>query len=499
MKRFGIMAVLVVLLVPPGQFRFSGGTSSSLFSSLVSYWKLDELLGTRAKAAGTCAACDLTAVNAPAATGGIGRFAAFLNGTSQVFTIADAAAFNHDGATTLGACHWVLPGTIDANDTSISKQTEYQFTNAGYTFFGPGAGTSVTANLGTSSYASGVRGFYCGWWDASTLKGYASLNGAAPIVSATTIVSLNNDANAFVVGGRNAASRFFGGTVGPVWFYKGSIPPYASLYNSGLGYTCAGTPAGLRTNLIACWNLSEASGTRAESGIGSCGTPACDLTAVNAPPRSAGLILSSMGMSTFSSAAGTYLTTSGDPAYTATMTVNGWVNTSSATGLLVFSKANEMSVYPAAGVATVDCVMGTSATVTTGTVVNGTWHMITGVCESGVGRQVCLDATCSAVSADADSLADTASAVVIGQPVAGGIGSTDAVGWWGRTLTAPELTALYAAGAGVEYPWATIVDLFQPSVRWADLPLYDRQRIVFARTGVVVPEFMFPTRKVSIR
>jgi hypothetical protein len=72
--------------------------------------------------------------------------------------------------------------------------------------------------------------------------------------------------------------------------------------------------------------------------------------------------------------------------------------------------------------------------------------------------------------------------------------SVDAPGIWDRQLTESERVALYAAGAGVEWPWSQIASLLGRPTNWASRSIEERQRIIWAKNRVFVPEYMFPTQ-----
>jgi hypothetical protein len=300
------------------------------------------------------------------------------------------------------------------------------------------------------------------------------------------------------------------GAFGPSMFWNGGYPADADIYNSGKGYTCSSLPTALRTNLVACWDLDEASGTRANESYTSCGS-ACDLTAVNAPGRTAGLVETGMGMSERNDGtAGQYLVTSGAPqAATKEFTANVWLmpysngagatligrysGATSASGWTVFDNNNGY-IYSLS-------VIGGVQTISDGVArTNNQWAMWTAKREAGSSKGVCLykNGVATGVCTANDDINLATAEFYIGNNPAGGKinGVFDGAGYWNRELTPTEIPALYAAGAGVEYPWSSILALLHldaPDERWASMTLNEKQLVLWHRYRVFVPSYMIPS------
>jgi hypothetical protein len=146
--------------------------SSSLLTGLVSYWNLDELSGTRAKTDGSCTSCDLTAINAPSAAGGAGKYA--------LSPVSNAASYVQDATIDLGTGDLTVVAwqrRIDAatGSAAIIEQKEQWAKKSlavaldSHNRMTIGDGTNYAQASG-SAYSLGRRLFVTAWYDSSDLK-----------------------------------------------------------------------------------------------------------------------------------------------------------------------------------------------------------------------------------------------------------------------------------------------------------------------------------------
>jgi hypothetical protein len=475
-------------------------------TDLVAYWKLNELSGTRAKTVGSCVACDLTAVNDPTAMGGAGKYAMFTAGTTNYASVAD----NSSLSALSGCAAWVKPltsnGYIFGSKSGSSTEREWQFTAGNIWGFQADATYAYAA---TTTVAANERALMFGWWDSSDHKVHTQKNLEVVQNSSGTITGIQDSGHAFEAGSK-AGSSIPGNVIGPLMCWKGGFPDSNSrniLYNSGLGYSCANLPSVLRTNLVACWDLDEASGTRVASvSAGASCTTDCNLTAVNTPGRAAGLVQGTMGMSAYGVAASSQTLSVDDSADISTgnisFTAACWVNPATLANSIILDKTDEyrlgLSATSKFYAKTGSTDTATWATATTA----GTWSLVAGGHNSDHTTWVGVNGAARVTTAETAAPADTGNALRIFSTSAGGsyfTGAVDACGFWKRNLDETQLTALYAAGAGVEYPWSSIASLFDISTPWASLPTEDKQRIIYAKYGVYIPSAMFPSHRVFVR
>lgn len=538
MKKLVLALVLpLVLLTQDTKFfgKALGGTAAGVSSfapnlaltyQLVAYWNLDELSGTRAKTAGTCVSCDLTAVNAPLASGGAGNYALVTSATPSYVSASNIAQLQ--GSDDMAVCAWVRPTSVTGTQRLVDKDTSAGPSRDFLLYLSGTSAAFVTDPANTDNVTSAgavalnTRTLLCGIHYSATHKAGISVNGAAATLSTGTFTTVTGTA-AFSIGSSVSFGSPYAGTIGPVMKWSVSLDSTAlsNVYNSGNGYTCGTLPAALKANLIACWDLQEASGTRAASSVGSCTSPTCDLTAVNAPGRAVGLVQNGMGMS----ANFIYTSTQGLSSSAASlrnaantsMTQLAWVNLSSITGTngVIFSQDDTVSdrdwTALVGATASISAFIGDSGGGLTGpwsggTLTVGQWGLVELSYDQTTKKLTTYLNGASVVASTAltNGIKGAATAPYTigvngaGTPAQPVNASVDAVGYWSRVLTDSERTALYASGAGVEYPWANYVDLFQPSGFWADRSLESKQRAIWAKTGVYVPEYMFPSSKVIV-
>jgi len=494
-------------------------TTSTLLNQLIAYWKLDELSGTRAKTAGSCSSCDLTAVNAPDTAAGAGTYALSLDGSSQYLSISSNSSLQVSGE--FGVCAWVRPTSIGAGTGPIANKDNsggnreyslYRSTAAVGFLVGDGTG-GAPQSITTGTMTAATRNFACGWWQSSDSKVRVSLNNGTAAVSAGTITP-GSAANSFYIG--YDGTNYQGGMIGPVYFWKGAYPSSSqitSVYNSGSGKRCADLSGADKTNMTSCWELGEASGSRADS-IGS-----NTLSATNAPGRLAGLVQNGMGLSAwFNGSQGLVVGDNADLSSSGTaMTAVAWVDFASQGSPVtedIIGKDNNAGASVEWQLRSVvrssdiywkflgaSFSIDSNGTYQSGAYGPGPWILVAGRLSSSWVPRLTLNSAVTWTGSAGSGPADGSAPLTIGclgqspatcQAYYATSAAIDAAGFWKRELSDSELTALYASGSGVEYPWSSIVSLWEPPIRWADRPISERQRIVWAKTGVYVPAFMFP-------
>lgn len=517
----GVAAAFALLLVPDTVYyppRSVLNQPSVLLQGLAAYWKLNELSGTRMKTAGYCTNCTLTAVNAPLAMAGAGGYS-LQTVNAQEVSVANNSSLQAPAGTDFAVCIWTMYVTSTANTRYLFRQAgSYSLVSnvgSGTLDFGlvdSVAGTSTASGSGADGFSAiqNKRALVCGWYTASDKKAHLSVNAGtvydgAALPNGPAVVT-----NTHQIGYGAALNSTY--TFGPAYRWNGSIPNITTLYNGGSGYSCSQLPAALRTNLAACWNLDEASGTRYTNG-GSCGST-CDMsTVVNAPGRVVGLAQNGMGMSgNFVAASNQALTLASAGALTRqpNWAVAVWYNAGDVTARSIMGKddgvTREWSISSNNGPCTANVWnnAGTIKQATSGAASINTWNLCVAWLDGTDDklRASVNDTTAGVSTALTAPYTDQKSVQfqISGNGAATNMyqGAIDAAGVWTRVLLPAERTALYAAGAGVGDPWTQVSEMFQRPVLWADIPIERRQKLVWLKTGVVVPPDMFPSRKVVV-
>lgn len=665
---------------------------NSITTDLVAYWGLNELSGNRLNLGGSCgSACDLTPVNAPGVGGGAGSYALLTNQASNQLVTTRTTAINQPNASftiavwataaSLANTYRMLAGSQSGAATDWQLFVASANGKPSFQVFDSVSGNAFVNH--STTVAAGTRYLFVGVLPQSTRIPRLYVNAVGESAAGSLTTGVSNTHPNVAIGDRGGSSSGFSweGAIGPAYFWQGTPlvdADVTALYNSGKGYTCENLPASLRTGLTACWNLDEASGTRAVSSVSGCalnqvltktgggaaynagasstqtitrgsyidiipyaslsgysvfglsgsdtdqaqtgmshgwyiepsagpnihayeggirasttytfgdvfriniatdgtvtylkngaiiytslvnlagtrvidsslynvyqypievlinGTTyptwtnkvnvssasACDLTVVNAPGRTAGLVENGMGMSsTFNGS--TQLLSVADNASlrsgSKSFSLVAWANQTDTTSRYVFGKiksaTNEREWYVATSAggnrltaeASASGAAPYAVSLTTGIILaQNTWHLAYFEYNAAT-QKLGLSADAGALAVSAGTTAsifggtatfDVASINGAGSGAAW-LGSIDAVAYWNRVLTANERTALYNAGAGVSWPLTPLVgNLLDSPKMWHELPIEQRQRAVWAKTGVYLPPYMFPSRKVVIR
>jgi hypothetical protein len=517
-----------------GASGISFGGRSTLHQGLVMHLPLNELSGTRVNVAGTCGSdCNATAVGAPGAGGGAGSYGLQLTGgANQALTVADNASLSLGADTAFTVATRYRPDALSAaTKTVVSKvapgapNNEREFLlwvadNAAHVSVGNGAANTMASSL--ASIAAGTRSLIVAAHDPAANQLKLSVGGAAYAVQAWAN-GTRDGTGALEIGRHGGASGYsdVNATVDVAALWKDvsfTQEQVTTLYNSGKGMDCAAIATSGLPQPTACWDLNEASGIRYASTVGTCTTD-CNLSAVAAPGRTAGLVENGMGMGVALNGTNQSLTiadnaalSSGGKSFSAAV----WVLTTSATARYMLQKAaadpeREWLLYADGGLLkgaatptgnVADYVFVQSAA---GAVPLNTWTLCYLQFDRNA-QKIGVAANDAAVALSVGTLSDVrngSSAFVVGN---GGTfawtGSIDAVSYYDRTLTLTERTALYSAGMGVPWPWTSLADgLLSKPLNWADRSDESKQRAVYAYTGVVVPSEMLPfrSRKVYVR
>jgi hypothetical protein len=240
---------------------------------------------------------------------------------------------------------------------------------------------------------------------------------------------------------------------------------------------------------------------------------ACDLTAVNAPGRTAGLVENGMGLSAVISTTGpTSFVSAGSLGFElADVEACGWSLSPTVSGVY---HTPVISLYATWTASTVFAIYGVDGTqsmfvgdssalqnaVKTGTSAN-TWYLTCGRYSTASRKaSITVNNVAGTDSAVVDVRDTSVGAKFYSSPIFAGVNANiDSIAVWSRLLTANERTALYNAGAGMPWPYTALADLFTPQRQWADKSLESKQYSIWLKTGVYVPSYLFPSQKVVVR
>ena len=221
----------------------------------------------------------------------------------------------------------------------------------------------------------------------------------------------------------------------------------------------AGGGSTLYTNLISFWELSESSGTRADSVVGSAndltdnntvtggndGVDYSQFTRANSEylSRADNASLSIGGSTSFSVNAWVYLDTTNTEAICSKMGAfgqNEFILSQAFSGSNIF----RFQIYNSAH---------NSDTVDIAGVTTTTWTMVTAICELGGNISIAVNGGTPATLTKTRTVNDSTSAFQIG--AANGASFWDGrirrVGLWKKALIGTEVTALYNGGSGLNY------------------------------------------------
>lgn len=245
-----LIAVCAVAAAPPFKIPgvrngTSGGGSSTLNTSLVAYWQLDEASGTRNDSQGANHLTDNNTVTS--AAGKIGNAAQFTTANSEYLSISDNADISVGAGVSFSMAVWAYMDTLQ-NQGIISKYGAggnrdyllWYYTVSGFNCDVSDDGSSlVTAVGGTASTATWYH-LYMEYDTATKKASIAVNNGTLASSSATVTAGVFDGTNPFKLGSNDGEINFFNGRLDEAAFWKRILTASerTELYNAGSGKTC---------------------------------------------------------------------------------------------------------------------------------------------------------------------------------------------------------------------------------------------------------------------
>jgi len=455
-------------------------TSSSVYDSATAIWCFNDNTDLGDDCASDEATYDLTPVNTPTATGGALGYALANDGTEgKRAAAADSATLSAAGGS-FTACFWTVNDNPNDNDFYIGKddwgsQREWHFRNDGLQ---PAIYYSRSCNSFEDSASTGVnlvageRNFVCGWYDSSTKKGTAWVNGTEGNTGSAMATDMGDCTSDFVAGDAETAGSNrdpIEGTVGPVYWWKGEVVADATLdllYNSGKGMTCEDAAA--VDTMTACWDLDEDPSGGAGAYKDSVGSE--DMSPEGTPLQVAGLVeRSDSGMGANTPTASGQRFTIADAVWnypgTGSFSFTFWFSAEdlpASTYFIPISKGNgwEYQATAGYGVDRINCqfIDNGPNTITAGPIdyTPEEWHFVACVLDATTGKvKISVDGSDFTVSAATSNgtIRDSTQTISIGASNTTFSGVLDNVAFFkGTALTQEDVTALYAAGEGLFYP-----------------------------------------------
>jgi hypothetical protein len=462
--------------------------------------------------------CDLGLTNSPKVSGGGGTHGINLqSGSLQFASAADNAAFT---PTTAGraTCGWIEADVIGGTNLYVWGKADGVAANSDYYTYFTAAGNVTVAYYDNSpaavaysspgpELATGERALICDWWDgAGDDKVYFAKNAGTPVASVGTFATANNGTAAVGVGSRGTATQTFDGVIGPVMHWEDGIPSSAvmtSIYNGGKGKRCSDLSSTEKTKMVACWEMSDASGGPYTDSIGS-----TTLTGTNTPTRGSSVVqikdaLSNASMSARTNGSTSYASTPSRAALQLldTFSVSCWVNpfvisTCDANwGCGYLAHANgppgaattgkpgdyQMAVIPTGQIQfshrKVAGVDATGRRYSTGgtAIVIGNWYHIVNQRKADTSYEIWQNGVSKSLAAASSYAVAWNGGFYVGRQYSGNYGfngATAGCSVWSREQSAAEVAQLYASGAGRFYDYAWMLMLRDP-IRWAMRALFD--------------------------
>ncbi|OGZ05239.1 MAG: hypothetical protein A2845_02910 [Candidatus Lloydbacteria bacterium RIFCSPHIGHO2_01_FULL_49_22] len=238
-KNFKIFALLLISVSLYTQF-FSHVFATDLSTSLISYWKLDEVSGTRADSVSSNNLTDNNTVTQ--GVGKLGNSAQLTMANSEYLSIVDNPSLSIGGIDfTISA--WVYLDTKSTNMTFVGK---YGSTGEYALYYGVSSDTFRCSTFpSVDAYVTPTGGVQIGQWYFLTCSHNATTHTNTITVNNTytnTSVAGSEPANtsaAFTIGRFQAsgATMYLDGRIDSVGFWKKILTPdeITSLYNSGTG------------------------------------------------------------------------------------------------------------------------------------------------------------------------------------------------------------------------------------------------------------------------
>lgn len=215
-----------------------GGAVSPLYASLVAFWKLDEVSGSRADSVGANTLTDNNTVTSN--TGLVYPLAAeFTAANSEHLSIADNAALS-TGDIDFWLAAWMYRTTGGSGDrvvfTKPSELGEYYLAvRSENSMFTPNVSTAISGFINTWRLV---------WftYDSATNKDGIAIDNGSLVIAGSARTPPADSTGAFSIGAQADTLRRFNGRIGPVMMGKNYLPTAAdrtALYNGGAGLTLA--------------------------------------------------------------------------------------------------------------------------------------------------------------------------------------------------------------------------------------------------------------------
>ncbi len=234
-------------LIGTRQVPILGKGPSSLLTSLVAYWKLEEASGTRVDA--TSRGNDLTDVNTVGqAAGKVGNAASFVAANSERLTILDNADLSLN-ATSFTIGFWVKFTTLYDAEFLLAKGAWNSVANQEYGIshdLGVITGMlrydnthAIYLNLTALGEPTVNTWYYLMmWYDLATSKAYLSVGNGTP-ESGDLVGGARNGAGTFFLGDEGRLGSLLNGALDEVGIWKRILTATerTALYNSGNGIT----------------------------------------------------------------------------------------------------------------------------------------------------------------------------------------------------------------------------------------------------------------------
>lgn len=211
---------------------------------------------------------------------GLNGFAIF-NGSNQSLSKASNSSLQI-GGTSFTWSGWVTPTQVGVKQALFSKISnttttgDYQAFISASNFLDFGIFNGATANTGENSstfggFVSGTQYFICVWWDSTGPSLNLQVNNGTIYTQATTITPTASAADLDLGADQTGGADFFKGNMTNVSFWKRLLTPTerTTLFNGGVPPYYANLPGAMQSEststFVSYWNLSEVSGTRADS------------------------------------------------------------------------------------------------------------------------------------------------------------------------------------------------------------------------------------------
>lgn len=450
--------------------------SASEKTSLQAYWNLNEASGTRSDSHSTNNLTDNNTVTAKPNTAykDSDTAAQFTSANSEYLSVNDNASVS-TGDIDFSIAGWfyfdsLTPAGLISKWSGVASTQEYVLyysATGGNTFdFYVGNGSSNN-HVSSTSPVVGTWYFVVAWHDSAANTINIQVNNGS-VVSASHTTGVLDGTNAFQFG-KDQGSSYHNGRISNVGLWKKvlSSNDRTSLYNGGAGRNYNQLSVNDKDKLVSYWNLDESSGDRADSQGSNTLTDNNTVTANSSVPSAR---YANAGQ--FTRTNSEYLSISDNASLSIgdiDFTFSAWVYLDSkpSSNLYLITKApttnTEYALLYNNANGTEDRFQfffttgGTSKTVsgTTG-LSTGVWYFVV-AWHDAAGDTVNLqvnDGTAASAATAGLAPTDTANTFRIGSYDGTQLyqdGRIDNVGFWKRTLTSGERTALYNYGIGKSY------------------------------------------------